>query len=64
MSKNNSDSALGALIGLAIGLVGAAVVIKIIDDATKKRKAICPNCKAELPYKVQQCPMCGILLRW
>lgn len=64
MPKNDGDSALGALIGLAIGLIGAALVVSIIDEATKKRKAICPSCKTELPFRVNQCPSCGILLRW
>lgn len=64
MPKYNSGSSLSALIGLAIVIVGAAVVIKIIDNATKKRKAICPSCKVDLPFKVERCPSCGILLRW
>ena len=60
----NEDSALDALMLLAIGLIGSAVVASIIDNATKKRKPICPNCTTELPYKVDRCPKCGILLRW
>lgn len=64
MPRNDDDSALGSLIGLAIGLIGAAIVVSIIDEVTKKRKAICPSCKIELPFRVQNCPSCGILLRW
>lgn len=43
MPRNDDDSALGSLIGLAIGLIGAAIVVSIIDELTKKRKAICPS---------------------
>lgn len=55
---------MGALILLAIGLIGGAAVLSIIDNATKKRKPICPRCSAELPYRIERCPNCGILLRW
>ncbi|MHB8546542.1 MAG: hypothetical protein ACYDAJ_07245 [Nitrosotalea sp.] len=64
MTKKDNDSALAALLGLTIGLIGGVVVKSIIDNATKKRKAICPSCKVELPYKVERCPNCDISLRW
>ena len=64
MTKNDNDSAVAALIGLAIGLVGGVVVKSIIDNASKKRIPICPSCKMELPYKVERCPNCNVLLRW
>jgi|GEM_PF-5073927 len=64
MPSDNEGSALGALIGLGIALLGAVVVASIIDDATKKRKWICPDCGAELRQGVVKCPNCGIRLRW
>jgi len=62
--SDDEGSALGALIGLGLALLGAAVVASIIDNASKKRKYYCPNCNAELLQRVESCPSCGVRLRW
>jgi lipopolysaccharide biosynthesis regulator YciM len=59
-----SDSAVKALIGLIIGILGAAAVIKIIDDATKERKYVCPQCGHVLRHGTARCPACKTPLRW
>lgn len=59
-----SDSAVKALIGLIIGILGAAAVIKIIDDATKERKYVCPQCGHILRQGTSRCPKCKTQLRW
>ena len=58
------DSAVGALIGLILGIVGVAAVIKIINDATKEKKYVCPECGHILRHGTSRCPKCGIPLRW
>ncbi|MCJ7631972.1 rubrerythrin-like domain-containing protein [Candidatus Bathyarchaeota archaeon] len=45
-------------------LLGAAVVIKIIDDATKSTRYECPNCGTILSKGTSPCPKCGTPLRW
>jgi predicted RNA-binding Zn-ribbon protein involved in translation (DUF1610 family) len=45
-------------------LLGAAVVIKIIDDATNKTRYECPNCRAILSKGMSPCPKCGTPIRW
>lgn len=59
-----SGSSTGALIGLILALLGAAAVIKIIDDATKEKRYVCPGCGHTLRNGIQRCPKCGITLRW
>ena len=46
------------LIGFLIVLLGAAVVIKIIDDASKKTRYQCPNCSTTLTKDTNPCPKC------
>jgi rubrerythrin len=45
-------------------LLGAAVVIKIIDDATKSTRYQCPNCGTVVPKGTNPCPNCKTPLRW
>lgn len=51
-------------LGFIILLLGAAVVIKIIDDATKATRYECPNCGAIVNKGVSPCPKCRTPLRW
>ena len=57
---NSTDS----LIGLIIGILGAAVIIKIVNDAAKERKYECPNCANVVRKGSLRCPKCKISLRW
>lgn len=59
-----NNSSMGALIGLALAVVGAAAVIKIIDDALKEKKYVCPECEYTLRKGQKKCPNCGILIKW
>ena len=59
-----NDSAVGALIGLAIGVLGAVTVAKIIDDALKAKKFVCPECQYTLRKNQKRCPNCRIFIRW
>jgi rRNA maturation endonuclease Nob1 len=45
-------------------MLGAAVVIKIIDDATKATRYECPNCRTVVNKGTSPCPKCGTPLRW
>ena len=47
-----------------IVLLGAAVVIKVIDDATKATKYKCPNCGTIVTKGTTPCPNCKMPLRW
>ena len=58
------DSAIGGLIAFIIGILGVAVVLKIIHDATKEKKYVCPNCAYILRKGVVRCPKCQTQLRW
>lgn len=58
------DSAVDALIGFIIGVVGAALVVKIIDEVTKEKRYVCPKCGQALRNGITHCPHCGIALRW
>ena len=57
---NSTDS----LIALIIGILGAAVIIKIVEDAAKKKRYECPNCANVVRKGSLQCPECKTLLRW
>ncbi len=59
-----SDSAVKGLIAFIIGVVGATIVLKVIDDATKQKKYVCPQCDHVLRKGVARCPNCKISLRW
>jgi hypothetical protein len=52
------------LLALIIVLIGAAAVIAIIDDATKKTKYKCPSCGNIVAKGTTPCPYCKIPLRW
>jgi lipopolysaccharide biosynthesis regulator YciM len=58
------DSAVGGLIAFIVGVVGVVAVLKIIDDATKEKKYVCPNCGYVLRKGISKCPQCQTLLRW
>jgi len=60
----SSNSAIGALIGLALVVVGAAAVIKIVDDAFKEKKYICPECEQTLRKGQKKCTNCGTIIKW
>ncbi len=60
----SSNSAVGSLIGLAIGVLGVVVVAKIIDDALKEKKYVCPDCGHILRKNQKKCRNCGISIRW
>lgn len=60
----SSGSAVGALIGLAIGVLGVVAVAKIIDDALKEKKFVCPECEYTLRKNQKKCPNCGLSIRW
>ncbi|MEM2905012.1 MAG: zinc-ribbon domain-containing protein [Candidatus Bathyarchaeia archaeon] len=53
-----------ALIAFILLMIGAAVVLKIIDDASKSAKYVCPNCGTELVKGTTPCPSCRTPLRW
>ena len=59
-----TGSATNSLIGLILAIVGVAVVIKIIGDAAKSKKYVCPDCGRTLRKGVLRCPECGTQLRW
>jgi len=59
-----TGSSTGALIGLILAVLGAAAVIKIIDDATKEKRYVCPTCGHTLRKNSVQCPSCKTTLRW
>lgn len=58
------DSAVDGLIAFIIGVLGAALVVKIIDEATKEKKYVCPQCAHPVRMGATHCPNCGITLRW
>jgi len=58
------DSAIGGLIAFILGVVGVVAVLKIIDDITKERKYVCPNCGHILRRGINKCPACQTPLRW
>lgn len=45
-------------------LLGAAAVIKIIDDATKQTRYKCPRCGGEIHRNQNPCPHCRAPVRW
>jgi len=45
-------------------LIGAAAVVKIIDEATNKTRYECPNCRMIIWRGTSPCPRCGTPLRW
>jgi hypothetical protein len=51
-------------LGFIVVLLGAAVIITIIDKATNSKKYQCPNCGAIVPQGVNPCPNCKRPLRW
>jgi len=53
-----------ALIALILGIAGIAVVKKILDESSKERKYVCPECGYILRKGVTKCPNCKISLRW
>ena len=53
-----------ALIALIIGIVGIAMVKKILDESSKEKKYVCPSCDHVLRKDIARCPNCGISLRW
>ena len=53
-----------ALIGLILAIAGVAVAKKILDDSSKERKYVCPECDYVLRHGVTRCPKCRTALRW
>ena len=60
----SSNSAIGALIGIALAVVGAAALVKIIDDSLKSKRYVCPECGRSLRMNQKKCPDCGTYIRW
>ena len=60
----NKDSAIAGLIAFILGVVGVVAVLKLIDDATKEKKYVCPKCGHVLRRGTEKCPKCQIPLRW
>jgi ribosomal protein L40E len=58
------DSAVDGLIAFILGVVGVALVLKIIDEVTKEKKYVCPKCGQTLRMSATHCPNCGIALKW
>jgi len=52
------------IIGFILLLLGAAVVIKIIDEATKTAHYKCPRCSGELTKGQNPCRHCYAPIRW
>jgi len=59
MGKDSDD-----LVGFILLMLGAAVVGKIISDATKKSPYYCPRCSREVFQNHDLCPHCQSPLRW
>ena len=57
---NSTDS----LIALIIGIVGATVLVKVLHDANKQKKFVCPTCGHVLRKGTAKCPSCRTILRW
>ena len=54
----------GSLIALIIGIVGAAVLVKALHNASKEKKYVCPTCNNVLRKGTSKCPSCKTTLRW
>lgn len=54
----------GSLIALIIGIVGVAVLVKALRDASKEKKYVCPTCDNILRKGISKCPSCKTTLRW
>ena len=52
------------LVGFILLILGAAVVGKIISDATKKSPYTCPRCGGQVSQNQDPCPNCQSPLRW
>ena len=53
-----------AFIAFILLMLGAAVVLKIIDEASKSTRYECPNCGSTLIKGTNPCPKCKTPLRW
>jgi rubrerythrin len=53
-----------ALIGFILLVVGTAAVIKIIDEATKQTRYLCPHCNGVISRNQNPCPYCRAPIRW
>jgi len=66
--RNQGEKKMGKdsdnLVGFILLLLGAAVVGKIISDATKKSPYYCPRCSREVFQNQDPCPHCQSPLRW
>ena len=61
---SNKGSAIAGLIAFILGVVGVVAVLKIINDVTKEKKYVCPNCGYTLRRGINKCPKCQTSLRW
>ena len=59
MGKDSDD-----LVGFILLMLGAAVVGKIISDATKKSPYTCPRCREQVFQNQDSCPHCQSPLSW
>jgi rubrerythrin len=44
--------------------IGAAEVLKILENTQKNRRYLCPNCKTIISKETTPCPKCKTPLRW
>ena len=57
-------NATGSLIALIIGIIGVAVLVKVLRDSNKDKKYVCPTCGNVLRIGIPKCPSCRTTLRW
>ncbi len=53
-----------ALFGFFLLILGTPAVIKIIDDATKQTRYLCPHCNGVISRGQNPCPYCQAPVRW
>jgi hypothetical protein len=58
------DKDFEGIIGFVMLLLGAAVVIKIIDEATKQARYKCPRYGIGIVKNQNPCPHCNSPIRW
>jgi len=57
-------NATSSLIALIIGIIGVAVLVKVLRDSNKEKKYVCPTCDHVLTIGIAKCPSCKTILRW
>jgi predicted RNA-binding Zn-ribbon protein involved in translation (DUF1610 family) len=57
-------SEIADFINFIISRIGAAEVVRIIENAHMSTRYLCPNCKTIIAKGTYPCPECGTPLRW